>query len=290
MGDRAFRRLVDDASTLADRELRSSATLGGSLLQISDRGAALLDEREGTIAKSLDQLRRWAAALAPPAGTEPRRGRRLGIFPAPNPARVYARRWAEAEESIQETVANLRDAAGQLRAENARVAEEDLAAETQIRALTEYGALAKDLDARLSSLVEATVPVDGARAEALKLDVLYELRRRQTDILTQLAVATQARAALRVIEQNNQQLIDAITTATTTTLGALQTAAAVGQALEVRRHLQGLRTGADGGEAIPATQALQQAWTDVGETLNQVERLRRQVAESAALLARSGRL
>jgi hypothetical protein len=71
----------------------------------------------------------------------------------------------------------------------------------------------------------------------------------------------------------------------------LQAGAAVRQALEMRRLQARLPVSAredrDSGRHIPEAESLQRAWADVGETLNQVERLRRRVAESAAMLVRS---
>jgi uncharacterized protein YaaN involved in tellurite resistance len=57
------------------------------------------------------------------------------------------------------------------------------------------------------------------------------VRRRRQEILTQLAVAVQGYAALRVVEINNRELVRAVRTATTTTVAALRTAVMVAQAL-----------------------------------------------------------
>ncbi len=65
----------------------------------------------------------------------------------------------------------------------------------------------------------------------LQEDILYPVRRRRQEILTQLAVAVQGYAALRVVEVNNRELVRAVRTATTTTVAALRTAVMVAQAL-----------------------------------------------------------
>jgi hypothetical protein len=267
----AFRRLVEDVASLAGRELRSAGMGGRGLAAIPGRSADVLDERNGSIARSLEELRRWARELTP--GDEFGPGRpatRFGIFARSDPAQAYEKRWARAQQPI----------------------EEQLALDTQIGALTGYSRLSQQLDERLTSYVDDLAQADPTRADILRRELLLEVRRRRGEILTQLTVATQGRAALRIIEENNLELIDAVTSATTGTIGVLQTAALVRQALSMRRHLQaGLRQGdlanRDGGGQVPETETLQQAWADVGETLNQVERLRRQVSESAALLTRS---
>lgn len=288
-----FRRLVEDVQSLAERELRSASGLGGGLAAISSLSADVLDDRNGSITRSLDELRRWARELIPTddLGAAPA-GRRFGIFSRPDRTRAYEQSWTRAQKPLQATVARLRDAVAQLRADNAMVADEQLAIDTRIATLNDYSKLAQQLDERLGSVVEALTGVDDTRADVLKRELLVEVRQRRTTILTQLTVAIQAKAALRIIEENNLELIDAVTSATTGTIGVLQTAATVGQALEVRRRLQtGLQRRAvedrDRGHQIPEEEALKRAWADVGETLNQVERLRRQVSESAAMLTRS---
>jgi uncharacterized protein YaaN involved in tellurite resistance len=263
------------------------------LAEISGRGAAVFDEQNGSIGRSLDELRRWARELAPvgEAGSA-RPGRRFGIFPGRDATKAYERRWFEAQQALVGTVARLHDAVTQLRGDNAVVAEEQLATETQIGTISDYAELARELDERLSSMIETLHSVDVGRADILRSELLFGLRQRRQQILTQLTVAMQARAALRIIEENNLELIDAITSTTNGTLAVLQTGATVRQALEVRRRLQaGIRRRAtedgDGGKQIPEAEALQHAWADVGETLNQVERLRRQVNETAAMFLRS---
>ncbi|MDP9325061.1 MAG: toxic anion resistance protein [Candidatus Dormibacteraeota bacterium] len=279
--------------SLADRELRSAGVRGRGLATIAGRGADVLDERNGSIARSLEDLRRWARELTPrdELGSGPP-ARRLGIFARGDRARSYEKRWARAQQPIEAIVARLRQAVARLRADNAALAEEQLALDTQIGALTSYSQLSRQLDERLTSHLDALGKADPTRADILRRELLLEVRRRRGEILTQLTVAIQGRAAMRIIEENNRELIDAVASATTGTIGVLQTAALVRQALNMRRHLQaGLRQGdlanRDVGGQVPEAETLQRAWTDVGETLNQVERLRRQLTESAAMLTRS---
>ena len=288
-----FRRIVEDIESLADRELRSTSRLGRGLANIPGLGAGVLDERNGSIARSLDELRRWAVELTPTEDMGPAaEARGLARFARRAPIHAYERRWARAQDSIEATVARLRDAVTRLRADNAGVAEEQLALETQIGTLTGYSQLTQKLDERLTSYVDAVDQADPTRADVVRRELLLAARGRRREILTQLTVAIQARAALRIIEENNRELIDAVTSATTSTIGVLQAGATVRQALEMRRLQAGLPISAledrDRGGQVPEAETLQRAWADVSETLNQVERLRRRVAESAAMLARLG--
>jgi len=267
--------------------------LGARLANITGLGSSVLDERNGPIARSLDELRRWAVELTPAddVGSSPA-ARRFGIFARRDSMQAYERRWARAQNSIEAAVARLRDAVSRLRADNAVVAEEQLALDTQIGALTGYSQVSQELDERLTSHVDSVGQTDATRADVLRRELLLGVRRRRQEILTQLTVAIQGKAALRIIEENNRELIGAVTSATSSTIGVLQTGAAVRQAIEMHRLQAGLSTRAseDRGSVSlePEAESLQRAWADVSEALTQVEKLRRRVAESAAMLARSG--
>src|SRR6202165_324382 len=71
---------------------------------------------------------------------------------------------------------------------------------------------------------------DPDRAKVLQEDVLFYVRQKDQDILTQLAVSVQGYLALDVIRRNNVELIKGVDRATTTTVSALRTAVIVAQA------------------------------------------------------------
>jgi uncharacterized protein YaaN involved in tellurite resistance len=97
--------------------------------------------------------------------------------------------------------------------------------------LRQYTYMAEKLDSGLEAQINHLAIGDPERAKVLQEDILYPVRRRRQEILTQLAVAVQGYAALRVVEVNNRELIRAVRTATTTTVAALRTAVMVAQAL-----------------------------------------------------------
>ena len=61
--------------------------------------------------------------------------------------------------------------------------------------------------------------------------MLFSVRQKNQDLLTQLAVSVQGYLALDVIRRNNVELIKGVQRATTTTISALRTAVIVAQAL-----------------------------------------------------------
>ena len=68
-------------------------------------------------------------------------------------------------------------------------------------------------------------------AKALEADILFPVRQRRQDILTQLAVSVQGYLAMDLIRKNNVELIKGVERARTTTISALRTAVIVAQAL-----------------------------------------------------------
>lgn len=97
--------------------------------------------------------------------------------------------------------------------------------------LNQYVYIAERLDARLSAQVAELQMTDPDKAKALSQDVLFYVRQKHQDLLTQLAVSIQSYLAIDIIIKNNIELIKGVDRASTTTISALRTAVIVAQAL-----------------------------------------------------------
>ena len=97
--------------------------------------------------------------------------------------------------------------------------------------LRQYAYLAQQLDSGLTARIASIETTDPERAKALKDDLLFPVRQKVQDLLTQLAVSVQGYLALDLIRRNNVELIKGVDRATTTTVSALRTAVIVAQAL-----------------------------------------------------------
>jgi uncharacterized protein YaaN involved in tellurite resistance len=97
--------------------------------------------------------------------------------------------------------------------------------------LRQYDYLAEQLDRALSQRIAEIEATDAERANMLKQDLLFPVRQKRQDLLTQLAVSVQGYLALDLIRRNNVELIKGVDRATTTTVSALRTAVIVAQAL-----------------------------------------------------------
>ena len=227
-----YRRRVDDVNAIGDREIRATSEMSNRLLDRPVRAAGGLGGGDAPIAKSLLDLRKTVDELNPARydlRDNPRRI--LGIIPFGNRVRDYFRRYEKAQTHIQGIVGALRDGSAELEKDNAAIAQEQKVLWTQMETLRQYAYMAERLDSALEARITGIEADDPDRARALREDVLFPVRHRRQEILTQLAVAVQGYAALRVVEINNRELVRAVRTASTTTVAALRTAVMVAQAL-----------------------------------------------------------
>ncbi|HEY6469285.1 MAG TPA: toxic anion resistance protein [Candidatus Dormibacteraeota bacterium] len=228
-----YRRRVDDIDSLADREIRTTSDMSNRLLDRPTRAMQGLGQGDAPIAKSLLDLRRSVEELNPAKHDLTQGGPRklLGVIPFGDRVRAYFAKYQKSQSHIEGIVGALREGGGELEKDNAAIAQEQKGLWSQMESLRQYAYMAEKLDTGLEAQVNHIAIGDPERAKVLQEDILYPVRRRRQEILTQLAVAVQGYAALRVVEVNNRELVRAVRTATTTTVAALRTAVMVAQAL-----------------------------------------------------------
>jgi uncharacterized protein YaaN involved in tellurite resistance len=232
-----YRRRVDDIDGLADREIRTTSDMSNRLLDRPTRAMHGLGQGDAPIAKSLLDLRRSVEDLNPARHDLTQGGSRklLGVIPFGDRVRAYFAKYQKSQSHIEGIVGALREGGGELEKDNAAIAQEQKALWTQMETLRQYAYMAELLDTGLETQINHVAIGDPERARVLQEDIHYPVRRRRQEILTQLAVAVQGYAALRVVEVNNRELVRAVRTATTTTVAALRTAVMVAQALTNQR-------------------------------------------------------
>ncbi|GAC1330006.1 MAG: toxic anion resistance protein [Candidatus Dormibacteria bacterium] len=276
--------MVERLAALGDREMRASAALGSRMLARPATAISSLSGGEGSVGGLLDELRDLARSLQrdmPVLSSSPRR-RFLGLLPASDPLEALARHSARAEQKIDAVVRSLQQAQQVLRSENAAIAQDLAAVRTQSDALRRHAYMAAGIDAALPT-------------RELSTDLLLAVRQRRRDLLTQIAITTQGEAALRVVEENNAELIRAIEGATSTTTAALRTSAVAVQALLAGRMIRarlkdaGSARAASAPGAYASAQEMKRAWAAVDATLDQVHTFRAQalvaLKETAVTLA-----
>jgi len=194
--------------------------------------------------------------------------------------RTDAKRSARIGRRIDDVLQALGDGSRALEQDTAMLLQEQHVLRTQVQMLERYAFMAERMDERLSERLRDLGPQEAA---LVRDDVLLPLRGRRADLATQLAVALQASAALRIVEQNNRDLIGAVRTATGTTIAALRTSQLVGDALRQRMDVGRAIAAQGGGVAAAAVAArvgaasLQDAWDDVFAAIQRVEDVKQHV-------------
>ena len=97
--------------------------------------------------------------------------------------------------------------------------------------LRQYAYVGQAVDDALTERLTQLEQTDPEKARMVREELLFAVRQRITDLLTQLAVSVQGYLALDLVRKNNLELIKGVDRATTTTISALRTAVLVSQAL-----------------------------------------------------------
>ena len=176
----------------------------------------------------------WSCAARSRTSTRPRPPgvkKLLGDDPVRGPLTDYFRKYQSAQSHLDAILHALRDGQDELRKDNAALNLEKQQLWETMGRLNQYVYVAERLDARLSAAIADLEATDPERAKALREDVLFYVRQKHQDLLTQLAVSIQNYLAIDIVIKNNIELIKGVDRATTTTVSALRTAVIVAQAL-----------------------------------------------------------
>jgi uncharacterized protein YaaN involved in tellurite resistance len=221
---------ADDVRLMGEADIRTAADSSNRLLQVPVR-----ELREGgvsgtsQVSRSLLDLRRTVEDLDP---SESGVGRKLlGIIPFGSQLTDYFRRYESAQKQLDAIVKALYDGQDELRKDNAALNLEKQRLWETMGRLNQYVYVAERLDTQLSAKIAEIEVADPARADSLRKDVLFYVRQKHQDLLTQLVVSIQGYLAVDIILKNNIELIKGVDRATTTTVSALRTAVLVAQAL-----------------------------------------------------------
>ena len=225
-----FARRTDDVRTMGDQDIRAAADSSNRLLQVPVKALNEGGLSHGSkVGATLIELRRTVEDLDPKEATGTRK--LLGMIPFGNKLRDYFQRYQSAQAHLNAIIQALYDGQDELRRDNASLNQEKQNLWAAMTRLNQYIYVAERLDARLSTTIAELEGSDPARAKALREDVLFYVRQKHQDLLTQLAVSIQGYLAMDIVIKNNLELIKGVDRATTTTVSALRTAVIVAQAL-----------------------------------------------------------
>jgi uncharacterized protein YaaN involved in tellurite resistance len=231
----AFTDKVQDVSKLGDEDIRASASVSNRLLDkplAAMQNGGLTDT--SSVSKSLLSLRREVEDLDPSKqGDLLSPHKLLGLLPfgAGNKLEDYFEKYRSSQHQLDSIITALYHGQDELQQDNASIDQEKVNLWGVMTRLRQYSYLAQALDTALSARIAGIQATDPERAKILNEDMLFYVRQKNQDLLTQLAVSVQGYLALDVIRRNNLELIKGVQRATTTTISALRTAVIVAQAL-----------------------------------------------------------
>lgn len=229
----AFKTRISGVHTLANEEIRAAASIANRLLDqpVRAMNSGLFDEGSA-ISKSLVDLRNKIEELDPSKRGDLLQPRKLfGIIPWGNKIQDYFQQYQSAQTHLDAIIKSLYSGQDELRKDNAAVEEEKANAWRIMERLEQYVYVGKKIDASISAKLGDLEATDPEKARVVKEELLFYVRQKVQDLLTQLAVTVQGYLAMDMVRKNNLELIKGVDRATTTTVSALRTAVIVAQAL-----------------------------------------------------------
>ncbi|MFD7442557.1 toxic anion resistance protein [Streptomyces sp. NPDC059909] len=231
-----FADRIGEIAGLGAGEIRTAAQQSNRMLDRTVRSlAGGGEDAQSRVASSLVELRRTVEDLDP--RDTPGKGARkfLSRLPGGNRFRDHVAKYASSQATLNRIVGALRGGQDELRRDNAALHTERARLWETMGKLQEYAVLTDALDAAVEQRIAATADPD--RADALRADVLFPVRQKHQDLLTQLAVCAQGYLAMDVVRRNNEELVKGVDRAATTTVSALRIAVMLSSALENQRKV-----------------------------------------------------
>jgi len=226
----AFTAKAEEIRTMGDADIRAAAEVSNRMLQSPLRQIDKSGVDGGhQVSASLVELRRTVEDLDPAHKLSA--GGLLRHLPFGNKLRDYFAKYESAQTHLNAIISALYDGQDELRKDNAALEQEKVHLWDTMQRLSQYIYLAENLDKSLTAKVAEIEASDPDRAKAMKEDLLFYVRQKHQDLLTQLAVSIQGYLAADLVKKNNNELIKGVDRATTTTISALRTAVIVAQAL-----------------------------------------------------------
>ncbi|MER5932925.1 toxic anion resistance protein [Streptomyces sp. NPDC002054] len=238
-----FATRIGEIAGLGAADIRSAAQQSNRMLDravrsLSDgkaNGKADGGDAQSRVAGSLVELRRTVEDLDP--RDTPAKGARrlLAKLPGGNRFRDHVAKYASSQATLNKIVGALRSGQDELRRDNAALHTERARLWETMGKLQEYAVLTEALDTAVEQRVAEVGLSDPQQADAMRADVLFPVRQKHQDLLTQLAVCAQGYLAMDVVRRNNDELIKGVDRAATTTVSALRIAVMLASALDNQR-------------------------------------------------------
>lgn len=233
-----FNEKLQAIHNLGSQDIRASAALSNRMLEkpVKALEGGLFDDKS-FVAKSLTDLRKTVEDLDPSRQGDLLAPKRLfGLLGGSGDRlRNYFLKYQSSQQHINSIINTLYRSQDELRKDNAALEEEKVNLWNIMQRLQQYIYVGRQIDAAIEQRVAQIEQGDPHKARVVREEMLFFVRQKVQDLLTQLAVSIQGYLALDMIRKNNLELIKGVDRATTTTVSALRTAVIVAQALANER-------------------------------------------------------
>ena len=229
----SFKEKVNAIHKLGNAEVREAANMSSRLLQrpVRAMNEGLFDENS-MVGQSLIELRKTVEELDPSRRDNLLAPKKLlGFIPFGNRLTNYFHQYQSAQSHINAILESLYNGQDELRKDNAAIETEKTRLWDTMGMLEQYVYVGKQIDSALENRIAEIEAQDPEKARVIKEEMLFYVRQKVQDLLTQLAVSVQGYLSLDMVRKNNLELIKGVDRASTTTVSALRTAVIVAQAL-----------------------------------------------------------
>src|SRR5664279_60091 len=225
-----FAQQASDVRTMGDAEIRRAAESSNRLLKTPVKALQEGGLSQGSkVGGTLIELRRTVEELDP-SQAQGAKGF-LNRLPFHDKITNYFEKYQSAQTHLDAILHALYSGQDELRRDNAALNQEKQQLWETMGRLNQYVYISERLDARIAAAIAEIEATDPDKARSLREDVLFYVRQKHQDLLTQLAVSIQNYLAIDIVIKNNIELVKGVDRATTTTVSALRTAVIVAQAL-----------------------------------------------------------
>lgn len=229
----SFTAKLNSIHNLGASEIRAAAAVSNRMLDqpVKALEGGLFDSRS-SVARSLTDLRKVVEDLDPSRQNDLFAPKKIfGLIPAGDRMRDYFLRYQSSQTHINAILNTLYRSQDELRKDNAALEEEKVNLWNIMQRLQQYVYVGRRIDAALDARIAELDINDPEKARVVREEMLFYVRQKVQDLLTQLAVSIQGYLALDMVRKNNLELIKGVDRATTTTVSALRTAVIAAQAL-----------------------------------------------------------
>ncbi|MGW0751688.1 toxic anion resistance protein [Streptomyces sp. NPDC002587] len=232
-----FAQRIGEIAGLGSADVRTAAQQSNRMLERAVRslGSDGGGDAQARVAGSLVELRRTVEDLDPRDTPARGVGKLLAKLPGGNRFRDHVAKYASSQATLNKIVGALRGGQDELRRDNAALHTERSRLWETMGKLQEYAVLTEALDTAVEQRIAEAERTDPQQADAMRADVLFPVRQKHQDLLTQLAVCAQGYLAMDVVRRNNEELIKGVDRAATTTVSALRIAVMLASALDHQR-------------------------------------------------------